>query len=268
MKLSKDYSINLDKNLDPHQWSKRVLIFTPSRGLVRMEWVQARYGQIIPTNWSYAELKQFISDYIPVHYQLADAQNLMAKHVVENDYEWIIYIEDDNIIPPDFLIRCNEYMIEGKHPVVSGLYFTKSRPPEPLIYRGRGNGYYDKWKMGDVVECDGIPFGARLEHANLIREAWKTSPEYIVAGQVTRRVFESPFERWYDPEKGGFGGRTGTTDLAWCSRIINEGLLAKAGFPNIQKKKYPFLVDTNILVQHIDQSGRVWPEAIPDRYQK
>ena len=32
--------------------TSKLLIFTPTTGLVRMEWVRARYGQIIPTNWS------------------------------------------------------------------------------------------------------------------------------------------------------------------------------------------------------------------------
>ena len=258
--------IKVDKNNDPRNWAKRVLIFTPSRGSVRMEWVQARYGQITPCNWSMVELRQTVSDYIPIEYQLADAQNLMAKIVIRDDYDWIIYIEDDNVIPPDFLIKMNQYMLKATEPVVSGVYFTKSVPPEPLIYRGRGNSYFTDWKMGDKVRCDGIPFGARLEHASLIKEAWKTSPEYVIGNEVTRRVFEQPTDRWYDEEKGGFAGRTGTTDLAWCTRIMEEGLLKKIGYPNLQKKKYPFLCDTSIFVKHIDPSGRMWPLEIPQEY--
>ena len=30
----------------------RILIGTPVTGLVRVEWMQARYGQVIPVNWS------------------------------------------------------------------------------------------------------------------------------------------------------------------------------------------------------------------------
>jgi hypothetical protein len=43
-------------------------------------------------------------------------------------------------------------MHQGDIPMLSGLYFTKSLPAEPLIYRGRGNSYYKKWKFGDKVE--------------------------------------------------------------------------------------------------------------------
>lgn len=247
-------------------WNKRILVFTPSRGTVRMEWVHARYGQIIPTNFSMVEMTQFISPYIPIGYQLADAQNLMAKRVVEDDYEWIIYIEDDNVIPPDAFRRFNEYILDGRFPIVSGLYFTKSNPPEPLIYRGRGNGYFNDFKIGDLVWCDGIPFGFRLEHAGFIKAAWETAPEYIVGGERTRRVFHSPQLQYHDEKGGGTATLGGTTDLEWCKEIIEKDLFTKAGFPEYSNKKYPYLVDTNIFVKHVDQDGLMHPVAIPDRY--
>ncbi len=247
-------------------WQKRVLLFTPSRGLIRAEWVQARYGQIIPTNWSMVEMQQFVSPHMPIAYQLADAQNLMAKAVVEGDYEWVIYLEDDNVIPPDGIVRFNEYMKKGDVPIVSGVYWTKGEPSEPLIYRGRGNSYYSDWKMGDLVWCSGMPFGFRLEHASFIKEAWKNSPEYNVGGTITRRVFEQPNRMWFNEEKGGMEATRGTTDLAWCKRIVDEDLFNKCGFPEIAKKEYPFLVDTNIFVKHIDQNGRQYPLQIPKEY--
>lgn len=249
-------------------WSKRVIIFTPSRGLVRTEWVQGRYGQIIPTNWSMVEMIQFVSPYMPLEYQLADAQNLLAKKVVEDDYDWIIYIEDDNIIPPDTIIRFNKYMNDNKVPIVSGLYFTKSVPPEPLIYRGRGNSYFKDWKMGDLVWSDGIPFGCRLESAKFIKEAWKTSPEYMVGNETTRRVFYQPGKITFNGEKGGFEAIGGTTDLAWCKRIMEEDLFTKAGYPAYAKMKFPFLVDTNIFVKHVDQNGRQYPLEVPKEFLK
>ncbi len=259
--------IGIDKNVDGQDgWSRRVLIFTPTTGLVRMEWVNARYGQIIPTNWSYMQLQQFLAPYVPVEYQLADAQNIMAKKVVEEDIEWIIYIEHDNIIPNDLFIKFNQYMNEKKYPVVSGLYFTKSEPPEPILYRGRGNSYFGDFKIGEKVMVDGIPFGCRLEDARFIKEAWKTAPEYVVSGQTTRRVFEQPGRIWYDAEKGGMVSKNGTTDLEWCNRMINDDMFTKCGYPEFGKMKYPFLVDTSIFVRHIDQNGRIFPLKIPEQY--
>lgn len=258
---------NVAKNSAKH-WKNRVMIFIPSTGLIRMEWAAARYGQIIPTNWSHIELHQWLSGYIPIDYQLADAQNLMAKRVVENDVQWVIYIEHDNVIPPNTFVKLNQYINDGKIPVISGLYFTKANPTEPILYRGRGNSYYGDWKMGDKVWVDGIPFGCRLENAGLIKAAWENSPEYLVGAETTRRVFDNPTESWYDQFKNGWVAKKGTTDLAWCDRCMEEGLFEKAGFPEFQKKKNPFMVDTTLFVKHIDQDGVTYPLQIPDRFLK
>lgn len=257
---------NLFEGNDKAANKKRILIFTPTTGLVRVEWVQARYSQIIPTNWSFVDMQQHLSPWLSVNYQLADAQNLMAKEVVEGDYEWVIYVEHDNIIPPDGFLRFNQYINDHNVPVVSGLYFLKSNITEPLIYRGRGVSHFKDWKLGDKVWVDGVPFGFRLEHAGLIKAAWKESEEIVISGIKTRRVFSQPNAIWYDRDSGGVIAKGGTTDLEWCTRIIKDRLLEKAGFPEYQKRKFPFLVDTNIFVRHIDPNGTQWPKAIPARY--
>lgn len=255
----------VDKNTQPTS-VKRLLIGVPTTGLLRVEWVGARFSQTIPTNWSMADVWQFMSSYMPLAYQLPDAENLLAKAVVEGNYEWFLSIESDNVIPPDTFRKMNEYMLSKKWPVVGGLYFTKSNPPEPMIYRGLGTGYFDKWKFGDKVQCDGLPFGCTLIHGDLIREVWKDSPEYMVNGQITRRVFDNPSTSWRDPESGAVMSASGTTDLAFFRKIIDGGYLARAGWPKHQKMKYPFLVDTTIFVKHIDNSGVQWPLSIPIKY--
>jgi len=248
-------------------WHNRILIFTPHTGLVRTEWVQARYGQIIPTNWSNVELIQFLSSYSPLEYLLPDAENLAAKAVVEGDFEWLLSYENDNLPPPDAFIRVNEYMQSKEAPVVSGLYFTKSVPPEPILYKGRGSGAFHDFKLGEKVWVDGVPFGFTLIHGSIIKAMWDESPEYVVDGQKTRRVFDLPDRNMGSIAEGGFEFVRGTTDLNWCSRIMKEDFFTKAGWPEFQKKKFPFLVDTNILVGHIDQQGRNYPlGGVPQRY--
>jgi hypothetical protein len=270
---TRDYSTKnqieheLDQNPDKRNWTNRILIAVPTTGLVRMEWVMAKYGQIIPTNFSMVEMQQWLSTYVPLEYQLPDAENLIAKVVVEGDYEWFLSIEQDNVIPPDTYLKLNEYMIEGKTPIISGLYYTKSQPPEPILYRGRGNGSFRKFKIGDKVWADGIPFGCTLIHGSIIKALWNESEEYTVGNQVTRKVFALPnfnignygFGNEKEEEQGKFAYTRGTTDLAFCKRVMRDDIFVKAGWPEFQKKKFPFLVDTSILVQHIDNNGRRYP---------
>lgn len=269
----KDYSLQaeikhgLDKNPNKKNWQNRILVAIPTTGLVRIEFMMARYQQIIPTNWSQVELLQFLSTYAPLEYQLPDAENLIAKQVVLGDYEWFLSIEQDNVIPPDTFLRLNEYMIENKVPIVSGLYYIKSQPTEPILYRGRGNGSFRDFKLGDKVWCDGIPFGLTLIHGSIIKALWDESEEYMVGNEVTRKVFALPnfnnLNNGYDNNKKdtkqGNSYVRGTTDLNFCKRVMRDHIFEKAGWPKYKDKKYPFLVDTNLLVQHIDNNGRMYP---------
>ena len=254
-----DYQTNIDHS-KVRNFTNKILVATPTLGTVRMEWVQARYGQIIPTNWSQVMMTQFMNGFIPQRYQVADAQNMIAKEVVEKDYEWLLLVEDDTILPADAFIRFNDYMREGNCPVVSGLYFTRTHPSEPMVYRGRGTSYYTDWQYGDVVQVDGVPTGALLISGKLIRALWEDSEEYDINGNKTRRVFDSVNRQWFDEAEGIMRTSSGTSDLDLCSRIIEGHYLEKAGWPELDKEQYPFIIDTRIFCKHIERTtGEQFP---------
>lgn len=253
---------------NPGTWRHRVFVGTPTTGNIRMEWALARFGQVIPTCWSTIDHNAWMSNYAPLEYLVPDAQNLIVKAALEAKAEWLFLLEQDDVIPPDTFLRLNDYMSKREVPVISGLYFTKSVPPEPLLYRGRGWSYYRDWKMGDKVWVDGVPTGCLLIHSSILQAMWNESPEYKLGGITVRRIFDIPNERWYDPQTNAVHQTTGTSDLNWCSRVMNENFFAKAGWPEYQKKKYPFLVDTNIFVKHIDDNGRQFPLEVPEEFIK
>jgi hypothetical protein len=265
MIMTKDKQNFFKKN--PGYWNSRLLIGTPMTGVVRSEWVEARYNQVIPTNWSHAQITQWMSSQIPVRYQVADAENIIAKNFVEGDWEWLLFIESDNVLPPNTLVALNEYMIRKEVPIVGALYFTKSVPPEPMVYRELGKGYYADWKLGDKVWCSGLPFGCTLIHGSIIRELWKTAPEYKLAdGKVYRRIFNQPQQTLLGEDGDGYGVITGTSDLNFCRQIKEQDIFTKAGWPEFAKKEHPFLVDTRIFVKHIDLDGVQWPINLPEPF--
>jgi hypothetical protein len=249
------------------KWQQRVTVGTPSTGLVRIEWAISRYGQTIPTNWSQSVANEFMSTTVPLQYSVADAQNLIVRTAIENESEWLFLIEHDNLMPPDTFLHINEYMRDRKVPVVSALYFTKSDPPEPMIYRGSGTSYYQNWRIGDKVWATGVPTGTFLCHMSIMRAMWNESPEYVTDGRVTRRVFEQPAAVYYDPETGQMHTESGTTDIHWCERVMKGHFFEKAGWPKYQKMKYPFLVDTTMFIQHISNEGILYPITIPKKFE-
>ena len=258
----REYKVILQDSGDPG-YINRILVATPTTGQVRVEWVQARMGVVTPVNWAQVQNMQFYEGYMTLQYLVADAQNLIVKHAIERDFEWLLLWEHDVIPPPDAIIRLNKYILDEEVPVVSGLYYTRSRPAEPLLFRGRGTTYYDKWKLGDLVWCDGVPTGFLLIHMGILRLMWNDSPEYLPnknnPGLVTRRVFETPAEYAYNPELMQYNMLTGTSDLWWCNRVIKGEYLKRAGWTKVARKKYPFLIDTNIFCRHINPDGEQFP---------
>ena len=240
----------------------RLLIVTPTLGIIRMEWALARWGQAIPPNWSASSASLGIGNTVPMHYLVADAQNLGCEDVVKKNFEWLLLWEDDVIAPYDALLRLNEYMTKGDIPVVSGLYFQKSTFCEPLIYRGLGTGAFRDFKIGDKVWADGVPTGFLLIHSSIIKLMYEESDPYETLGKrVTKKIFETPAKIYYDPKTGTYSSGMGTSDLNWCHRVIKEKVLSRAGWSKIGRRKYPFLVDTKIFCKHIELStGRQYPQ--------
>lgn len=252
--------IKIIKNKSLKPIRNRVLIGTATLGIVRAEWAQARYGQIIPCNWTAANANIGYAHTIPLGYLVADAQNLLVQATLREDFQWLFLHEDDVVLPPDCFLRLNEYMRNEKIPVVSGLYYIKGSPSEPLVYRGRGNSCYTKFKLGDLVWADGVPTGCLLIHSSILKVMWDDSENYITGnGQPCKKVFETPAKVWFDPETGP-KGTVGTSDLYWCDRVMKENVLERAGWKKIAKRKNPFLIDTRIYCKHIDlTTGRQYP---------
>jgi len=249
----------------------RILVGIPLTGLVRAEWMIARYGQVIPCNWSQTDCIHWLDQNSPLGFLVADARNMVATECVEQKFEWLFFIDHDVILPPTTVLKLNERMLKADIPMWSGLYFTKSVPSEPLVYRGRGNSYYNKWKLGQEVWVDGIPMGCTLIHSSILKVLYDESEPYNIMGKnaaggrvviaTARKIFETPVRTWYDPETQSWFNSVGTEDLELCSRIMRDNILKKAGWPKLQRRKYPFMIDTSIFCRHIDFNGKQFPSA-------
>lgn len=238
------------------KYLNRVLLGTPTLGVVRMEWHNAVCGLVIPCNWANSTVA-------PQGFLTPDAQNIIVKEAIEKDFEYVLLLEDDTVPPADLFLRMEAHMRDPASPLISGLYHVKpslvsSDPPEPMIYRGRGNGAFRDWKPGELVWADGVPTGCLLLHRSILRAVWDASEEYVLQANHQsnrlRRVFEAPRKVFTDVELPSYHKLVGTSDMYLCDRILTEGLLAVAGWKALSRKKFPFLVDTRIRCGHIDRT--------------
>jgi hypothetical protein len=237
-------------------YTNRILIGTATTGVIRMEWASARYGAIVPVNWSQVVMTAPIPTLYP-----------RGRPDKGGAFQWLLLLEHDVIIPQDaFLILNESYLQEAKAPIVSGLYYTRSEPSIPLIFRGNGNGYYADWEMGDIVYCDGVPTGILLIHTDILQLMWDDSPEYVIplTNTVTRRVFDTPRAYFGDPEQNNWIVTTnGTSDLDWCKRVIKGDYIRRAGWDKymdeLEDPTMPMICDTRLFCRHMNIDGSSYP---------
>jgi hypothetical protein len=238
------------------KWKKRLLISTPTLGLIRYEWAQAKYSQVIPVNWESAgfDCKYDKSlDFVPLGFSIDDAYNLIVDNAIKVGVEWLLIIEDDVVIPHDCYLKMAGYMDKGDIPIVTGLYYLKASPTMPLIFRGHGNGAFTNFKVGSKVWVDGIPMGCLLVHMSVLKLMWKEAEFYTTnEGNKLKKIFDTPRKQFIDPETLSIFNVIGTQDLDWCKKVIDGKVLKRSGWDKVGRRKYPFLCDTSIRCKHID----------------
>ena len=259
-KHTPDHEVVIVKSGQDGNPRNRLLIVTPTLGKVRVEWAIYRYAQVIPCNWSASTQHVGVRQLVPMHYLVAEGQNIAVQHCIEHDFEWLLLWEDDVVAPIDSFLKLNEYIENPEYPVVSGLYFTRGEYSEPILYRGRGNSYYRNWRFGDKVMCDGVPTGFLMIHSSVLKLMYDESPVYTsIGGLSVRKVFETPATVAINEISKQLDTIKGTSDLFWCKRVIREKVLQRAGW-DVEDEKHPFLCDTNIFCQHIElETGRQYP---------
>jgi hypothetical protein len=244
--------------------SRKIIIGVPTLGTIRIEWDVHRRGQTIPINWQSGEVTSTHApeSVIAMGYHTADAQNVIVERAYLDKYEWLLLWEDDVLPPFDALMKMNMHIEKQTAPIISALYFSKGEPTWPLLFRGRGNGCFQDFKIGDQVWCDGVPTGFLLIHMSILNYMWDHSPDYqLPDGRKIKRIFEFPRENWYDPEQDRYFAQMGTSDLYFCDRIVKEKIFEKTGWKKFSKMKYPFLADTSIYCQQIDLHGKIYPSG-------
>src|SRR3990167_8161848 len=84
---------------------KRLMIATPTLGNIRIEWAIMRYWQVIPCNLSSADVSIGAGFTVPMHYLVADAQNLATEDMLQKNFQWLLLWEDDVVAPADLFTR-------------------------------------------------------------------------------------------------------------------------------------------------------------------
>ncbi len=203
------------------------VIIIPTRGMIHCKVVSAWWSLITPMN-------QKSTKVFAVGMEVGDAYNSMIEQIAVNPelskWKYILTMEEDNLPPPDGLLKLYESM--NDYDVVGGLYWTKGEHGQPMIY-GEGKDddlhFRPQPPRDEIQRCDGLGMGFTLFKMDIFKDPRVPKPWFRTLNE-------------YDPQTGI---KMYTQDLYF--------------FENIRKLGYKVACDTRVKVGHLDpQSEVVW----------
>ncbi len=197
-----------------------ILIGIPTFGMVSHYFAQARQSQQFP-------LVSSSMDYYVVGKPIAEARNEIVEYALNADVDYIYWLDDDVIPPAESFLKLWKHQKD----IINGVYWSKSNPPMPLLFRGHLEMPYLNWHVGDLIEIDAAGNGLTL-----------------VKTDVYRTISEKVGGPWYSTEYGSFPGvkqspYNNTEDLYFYYKA------KKAGFK--------IWADTSVQAFHYEKNGNV-----------
>ena len=137
----------------------------PSFGMVHLFFTARLLNLRMPMN-------TIVRHFYVVGKEVGDARNeIVAKALAIEEADpslrcsHVFMIDDDVLFHLDVLIQ----LLSRQRPIVSGLYYTKTQVPTPLVLHDEYHGTARSWTPGELVECAGHGMGLTLIEANVFR---------------------------------------------------------------------------------------------------
>lgn len=151
----------------------------------------------------------------------ANPLNAIGRAFIDNpEYEWLFLCNDDNLFPVDTIYRLLDHDVD----VVSGLYFGRIQPFEPILFDSwemvEFNTNGDKWKPGD---------GAKTERRWWNRHLMATGEQGLIKASavgdgcllIKRKVMETIPPLWW--EYGISATDSCDHDVNFSQKVIDAG---------------------------------------------
>jgi SAM-dependent methyltransferase len=88
------------------------------------------------------------------------AKERLVEMAIANNCQWVLFIDDDTILPGDALMKMIKLWKSGdQYKIITGVYWSKSEPSVPLLFKGDLEGSFWDWTTQDLVEVDSAGAG-------------------------------------------------------------------------------------------------------------
>lgn len=223
-------AVELPKNLKNNDFYRDLstICIIPTRGVISAKVLQNWWGLMIPMNQKF--IRMFVSG-MEVGAAYTHAIEQIIANPVLRSWKYILTLEEDNMPPPDGLIKLYEGM--EQFDVVGGLYWTKGEMGQPMIYGDptmNELNFIPQIPIPETIQqTNGLGMGFNLFKLDIFRDP-----------RVPRPYFKTVQE--FNPQVGVRGY---SQDLYF--------------YENIHKLDYKVACDTRIKVGHYDfENDIVW----------
>lgn len=149
-------------------------------------------------------------------------RNTACKKLLELGWDYIFFLDDDVIPPPDAILR----LINHKVPIISGIYYRRNLPITPVMLRNipEGRQWVTEYPTNTLIEVDFVGAGCFLIHRSVLESLPPLSPKC--------HWFEWRCDREDLP-----ASQQMSEDFAFCEHARNHG--------------YKIMVDTSVQCKHV-----------------
>lgn len=205
-------------------YGANIVVGIPSFGTVSTFFMQARSMMQFP-------LVSSSVDKIVLNKPIAEARNEIVEWALGQNANYIFWLDDDVIAPPDAFLKLWRHQKD----IINGVYWSKSNPPMPLLFRNHLEGPYFDWRMGDLIKIDAAGNGLTL-----------------VKTDVYRRMEKELKGPWYSTEYYSFPGVEDAFGFSPPNNTEDLYFYWKA-----RKLGYEIWADTSIQAQHYEKNTQM-----------
>lgn len=167
------------------------VIVCPTRGTLYPRVVSSWFALMRPMN------QKVLGPIFLSGMEVGEAYNAGVEMILNSPelskWKYMLTLEEDNLPPPDGLLKLYESIEQGPYDAVGGLYWTKGPGGQPMIYGDPGvmpKNFIPQIPVPDAVQpCHGLGMGFtlfRIKAFKTLPKPWfKTQQEYV-PGQGTR----------------------------------------------------------------------------------
>ena len=114
-----------------------------------------------------------------------DARNIISLTAIENDFDRVMWFDSDIVFQPDTLQVLHQDMDELGCEMVTGLYFKRHLPTEPVLYErleepartsdgllAKQITAFTSYPVNDIFKVRGCGFGCVLVSTKLMKAVW------------------------------------------------------------------------------------------------